>query len=109
MQIKLDFSRISAILIPVSERNITEENMNKPYYYVLDEDGLYRMFDVSHEGLENAIKACREICKRLPETCVMICRKVRESKFTRLTTDWGYEAETVWSLKVSNNEFPGRC
>ena len=73
-----------------------KNEMNKPYYYVRDEDGLYRMFDVSHEGLENAIKACREICKRLPETCVMICRKVNE-------------AETVWSLKVSNNEFPGRC
>ena len=70
--------------------------MKNPYYYVRDEDGLYRMFDVSHKGLENAIKACREICKRLPETCVMICRKANE-------------AETVWSLKVSNNEFPGRC
>ena len=35
-----------------------KNEMNKPYYYVRDEDGLYRMFDVSHEGLENAIKAC---------------------------------------------------
>jgi predicted secreted protein len=54
------------------------------------------MFDVSHKGLESAIKACREICKRLPETCVMILRQNKET-------------ETVWSLKVSNNEFAGRC
>ena len=75
--------------------------MNKPYYYVSviadgPMDSLYRTFDVSHEGLENAIKACREICKRLPETCVMILRRNKDT-------------ETVWSLKVSNNEFVGRC
>ena len=70
--------------------------MKNPYYYVREESGLYRMFDVSHEGLEDAIKACREVCKQLPETCVMIQRD-------------DDTAETVWSLKVSNNEFPGRC
>ena len=73
-----------------------ENEMNKPYYYVRDEDGLYRMFDVSHKGLENAIKVARSIAWRLPETCVMIHRE-------------NDTAETVWSLKVSNNEFPGRC
>ena len=83
-------------LIPVSERNTTEKNMKNPYYYVREESGLYRMFDVSHEGLEDAIKACREVCKQLPETCVMIQRD-------------DDTAETVWSLKVSNNEFVGRC
>ena len=57
MQIKLDFSRISAILNPVSERN---NNMNN-HYYVKDEDGLFRMFDVSHDGLEDAIEVANEI------------------------------------------------
>ena len=76
-------------------KNMKNE-VNKPYYYVRDEDGLYRMFDVSHKGLESAIKVCREICKRLPETCVMILRQNKDT-------------ETVWSLKVSNNEFVVRC
>ena len=70
--------------------------MNKPYYYVRDEDGLYRMFDVSHKGLENAIKVAHKAAWNNPETCVMIHRE-------------NDTAETVWSLKVSNNEFPGRC
>ena len=73
-----------------------ENEMNKPYYYVRDEDGLYRMFDVSHKGLENAIKVARKSTWRNPETCVMIHRE-------------NDTAETVWSLKVSNNEFAGRC
>mgnify|MGYP003126325601 CR=1 FL=1 len=30
-------------------------------YYVIDEDGLHRMFDVSHDGLEDAIEAANEI------------------------------------------------
>ena len=29
---------------------------NMKQYQVLDEDGLYRMFDVSHDGLEDAIE-----------------------------------------------------
>ena len=102
MQIKLDFSRISAILIPVSERNTMKIEMkNKPYYYVSViadgiMDSLYRTFDVSHEGLENAIKVAHKNAWSNPETCVMIHRE-------------NDTAETVWSLKVSNNEFPGRC
>jgi len=81
----------------VSERkNNMKNEMNKPYYYVRDEDGLYRMFDVSHEGLENAIKVAHKNAWSNPETCVMIHRE-------------NDTAETVWSLKVSNNEFAGRC
>ena len=30
-------------------------------YYVVDEDGLSRMFDVSHDGLEDAIEVANEI------------------------------------------------
>ena len=30
-------------------------------YYVKDEDGLFRMFDVSHDGLEDAIEAANEL------------------------------------------------
>ena len=29
-------------------------------YYIVDEDGLSRMFDVSHDGLEDAIEAANE-------------------------------------------------
>ena len=97
MKKKLAILRVSAILIPVSERkNNMKNEMNKPYYYVRDEDGLYRMFDVSHEGLENAIKVAHKSAWSNPETCVMIHRE-------------NDTAETVWSLKVSNNEFAGRC
>ena len=92
----MTFTVFSDRLYPVSERKITEENMKNPYYYVRDEDGLYRMFDVSHKGLENAIKVARKATWNNPETCVMIHRE-------------NDTAETVWSLKVSNNEFAGRC
>ena len=30
-------------------------------YYVRDEDGLFRMFDVSHDGLEDAIETANEL------------------------------------------------
>ena len=30
-------------------------------YYIKDEDGLFRMFDVSHDGLEDAIEAANEL------------------------------------------------
>ena len=30
-------------------------------YCVLDEDGLYRMFDVSHDGLEDAIEFAQKV------------------------------------------------
>ena len=45
-----------ATIFPVSERN----NMNN-HYFVKDEDGLLRMFDVSHDGLEDAIEVANEI------------------------------------------------
>ena len=102
MKKKLAILRVSAILIPVSERkNNMKNEMNKPYYYVSviadgPMDSLYRTFDVSHEGLENAIKVAHKNAWSNPETCVMIHRE-------------NDTAETVWSLKVSNNEFPGRC
>ena len=35
-------------------------NMNSEYF-VMDEDGLYRMFDVSHDGLEDAIEFAQGI------------------------------------------------
>ena len=31
------------------------------HYFVKDEDGLFRMFDVSHDGLEDAIEVANEI------------------------------------------------
>ena len=31
------------------------------HYYVKDEDGLFRMFDVSHDGLEDAIEVANDI------------------------------------------------
>ena len=31
------------------------------HYFVKDEDGLFRMFDVSHDGLEDAIEGANEI------------------------------------------------
>ena len=39
-----------AIILPVM----------RDMYYVIDEDGLHRMFDVSHDGLEDAIEAANE-------------------------------------------------
>ena len=48
-----------ARILPVSERKTTENMMNQ--YCVLDEDGLYRMFDVSHDGLEDAIEFAHKI------------------------------------------------
>ena len=36
-----------------------ENNMN--HYSIKDEDGLSRMFDVSHDGLEDAIEAANDI------------------------------------------------
>jgi hypothetical protein len=30
-------------------------------YYLKDEDGLFRMFDVSHDGLEDAIETANEL------------------------------------------------
>ena len=51
-------------------------------YYVIDEDGLSRMFDVSHDGLEDAIEVANEI-----GTDVM---RERDG-----------EAELVWSFEES--------
>ena len=33
----------------------------KNHYFVKDEDGLFRMFDVSHDGLEDAIEVANEV------------------------------------------------
>ena len=44
-------------ILPVSERN----NNMKNHYFVKDEDGLFRMFDVSHDGLEDAIEVANEL------------------------------------------------
>ena len=46
-----------ATILPVSERM---NNMNSEYF-VMDEDGLYRMFDVSHDGLEDAIEFAQKV------------------------------------------------
>ena len=53
-------------------------------YYVVDEDGLSRMFDVSHDGLEDAIEVANEI-----GTDVM---RERDG-----------EAERVWSFEDSGS------
>ena len=53
-------------------------------YYVVDEDGLSRMFDVSHDGLEDAIEVANEI-----STDVM---RERDG-----------EAERVWSFEDSGS------
>ena len=58
----------------------TENMMNN--YYVLDEDGLYRMFDVSHDGLEDAIEFAQKV----------------GSDVLRDRED---ETETVWSFEDS--------
>ena len=34
---------------------------NQNHYFVKDEDGLFRMFDVSHDGLEDAIEVANGI------------------------------------------------
>ena len=36
-------------------------NNMKNHYFVKDEDGLFRMFDVSHDGREDAIEVANEI------------------------------------------------
>ena len=53
----LTLSLKCARIFPVSERM---NNMNN-HYFVKDEDGLFRMFDVSHDGLEDAIEVANEI------------------------------------------------
>ena len=58
-------------------------------YYVVDEDGLSRMFDVSHDGLEDAIEAANE-------AGVDVLRDRR----------WDGRAETVWSSEDSGSDEP---
>ena len=67
-----------ATILPVSERMTTENNM-KRNYCVLDEDGLYRVFDVSHDGLEDAIEFAQKVGGEV------------------LTEDANGEDEVVWS------------
>ena len=56
-------------------------------YYVVDEDGLSRMFDVSHDGLEDAIEVANEI-----GTDVM---RERDG-----------ETERVWSFEDAGSDEP---
>ena len=51
MKKRVDFLGDSAILFAVM----------RDMYYVIDEDGLSRMFDVSHDGLEDAIEVANGI------------------------------------------------
>jgi len=56
-------------------------------YYMKDEDGLFRMFDVSHDGLEDAIEAANE-------AGVDVLR------------DRDGETETVWSFEDAGSDEP---
>jgi len=56
-------------------------------YYMKDEDGLFRMFDVSHDGLEDAIEAANE-------AGVDVLR------------DRDGETETVWSFEGADSDEP---
>ena len=56
-------------------------NMNSEYF-VMDEDGLYRMFDVSHDGLEDAIEFAQKVG-------------------SDVLRDRDGETETVWSFEDS--------
>ncbi len=56
-------------------------------YYIKDEDGLFRMFDVSHDGLEDAIEAAND-------AGVDVLR------------DRDGATETVWSFDDAGNDEP---
>ena len=56
-------------------------------YYVRDEDGLFRMFDVSHDGLEDAIETANELG-------VDVLR------------DRDGTTETVWSFEDAGDDAP---
>jgi len=74
-----------ATILPVSERNTemkNENNMN--HYFIKDEDGLFRMFDVSHDGLEDAIEVANDIG-------------------TDVMREHDDETELVWSFEKSGN------
>jgi len=58
-------------------------------YHVIDEDGLYRMFDVSHDGLEDAIEVANEIG-------------------TDVVCERDGVTETVWSFEGSDDDQLGR-
>ena len=73
----LTFSNFRAIIFPVM----------RDMYHVIDEDGLYRMFDVSHDGLEDAIEVANEI-----GTDVM---RERDG-----------DTETVWAFEGSDDDEP---
>jgi hypothetical protein len=59
-----------------------ENNMN--HYFIKDEDGLFRMFDVSHDGLEDAIEAANDIG-------------------TDVMREHDGEVESVWSFEESGS------
>ena len=59
-----------------------ENNMN--HYSIKDEDGLFRMFDVSHDGLEDAIEFAQKVS-------------------SDVLLDRDDETETVWSFEESGS------
>ncbi len=66
-----------AIILPVM----------RDMYHVMDEDGLSRMFDVSHDGLEDAIEFANEVG-------------------TDVLRDRDGTAETVWSFEDADSDEP---
>ena len=57
---------------------------NMKQYQELDEDGLYRMFDMSHDGLEDAIEFAQKVS-------------------SDVLLDRDDETETVWSFEESGS------
>ena len=57
-------------------------------YYVVDEDGLSRMFDVSHDGLEDAIEVANEV----------------GTNVLRAKADPFEDDELVWSFEDSGSD-----
>ena len=57
-------------------------------YYVIDEDGLSRMFDVSHDGLEDAIEVANEV----------------GTNVLRAKADSFEDDELVWSFEDSGSD-----
>ena len=74
----VDFLGDSAILFAVM----------RDMYYVVDEDGLSRMFDVSHDGLEDAIEVANEV----------------GTNVLRAKADPFEDDELVWSFEDSGSD-----
>ena len=76
----VDFLGDSAILFAVM----------RDMYYVVDEDGLSRMFDVSHDGLEDAIEVANEV----------------GTNVLRAKADPFEDDELVWSFEDAGSDEP---